>query len=429
MISGGIRMQGCKSTIAIVIAISVVLIMVAGLPYAYALSKNEAISLNPLKTAQSLKKINIHLLKWKKIIVQKGDSLATIFTRLEVKQHDLLQIVKQHKLLATLHPHQILYFQIKLPHQLIILKYPLSTVKTSVIIREGNHFTKKISRNPVLTTLVYKTFAIYHYCNRDAKKAELTARVLYELRTIFRGKADFSHNLRQSDRLSLIYQEKRVDGKKCYNGGIVAVEFIHQGKVNQVVRYTYPMQHTVYYTTDGQGVEARFLHTPLHYKRISSHFSYHRFDPVLHRIHPHLGIDFAANIETPIRSIGEGNVIFIGKDGGYGKTVKIEYGRHYVALYGHMSRFEKIKLHELVRKGQIIGYVGKSGWATGPHLHFGFYVDGRPRDWLAMKPPIDQSVPHNYEKSFLATVKQLFTELHLHQDVRLATNKFISHTQ
>lgn len=401
--------------ISIIIATSVVPIMLTGLLYACVLYNNKAISLNLPKTDQSLEKIGTHLLKCKKIIVQKGGSLAAIFTRLKIYQ-------KQRKLPATLHPHQILYSRIKLPHQLVTLKYPSSTAKTSMIIREGNHFVKKIPRNPILITLVYKTFTIYHFLSRDSKKAALTARMLYKLQTIFRRKVNFSHDLHQGDRFNFLYQEKYIDGKKYYDGDIVVAEFIHQGKVNQVVRYTYPIQHTAYYTPDGRGVEARFLHTPLHYKRVSSHFSYHRFDPVLHRIRPHLGIDFAANIETPIKSIGEGSVVFIGKDGGYGKTIKIAYGRHYVALYGHMSRFEKIKLHELVRKGQIIGYVGKSGWATGPHLHFGFYVDGKPCDWLAMKPPIGQSIPRNYEKSFLITAKQLLVELHLHQDTQLAAN-------
>ena len=417
-------MQGYKSTISIIIAVSVALITLTGLLYAYAPSNNKTIALNFQKTAQSLKKIDTHLLKLKKIIVQKGDSLAVIFTQLKINQRDLLQVIKQHKLLATLYPHQILYFQIKLPHQLMAIRYPLSTDKTLMIIREGKHFTKKISRNPISTTLVYKTFTIYHFLSRDSKKAELTARMLHKLQTIFRRKVNFSRDLHQGDRFNFLYQEEYIDGKKYYDGGdIIAAEFIHQGKVSQVIRYTYPIQHTAYYTLDGRGIEASFLHTPLHYKRISSYFSYHRFDPILHQIRPHLGIDFAANIETPIKSIGEGNVVFIGKDGGYGRTVKVGYGRHYVALYGHMSRFEKIKLHELVHKGQIIGYVGESGWATGPHLHFGFYVDGKPRNWLTMKLPIDQSIPRSYKKPFLATAKQLLAKLHLHQDTQLVANK------
>ena len=415
-------MQDYKSTISVIIAIFIVLITLTGLLYAYRPSNNKAIVLNLPRSTRFLKKINTHSLKWKKIIVQKIDALAIIFTQLKINQRDLLQVIKQYKLLATLHPHQILYFQIKLPHQLAALKYPLSTTETLMIIRKGNCFTKEISHNPISKTLAYKTFMIYHSLNRDSKKAGLTARMIRELQTIFGRKVNFSRDLYRGDRFNFLYQEEYIDGKKYYDGDIIAAEFIHQGKVSQVVRYTYPIQHTAYYTPDGRSIEARFLHTPLHYKRISSYFSYHRFDPVLHRIRPHFGIDFAANIETPIESIGEGNVVFIGKDGGYGKTVKVKYGHHYVALYGHMSRFEKIKLHEWVHKGQIIGYVGESGWATGPHLHFGFYVDGKPHDWLAMKLPVDQSIPRGYEKPFLTTAKQLLAELHLHQDTQLAAN-------
>ena len=415
-------MQGWKSTSSIIIAISIIFVALTGLLYAHAPSNNKAVAFNLPKVALSAKKIDAPLLKWQKMIVQKGDALAAILTRLKIDQRDLFQVVKQHKSPATLHLHQILYFQIKPPHQLIALQYPLSTTEILTIIREGKHFTEKISRNPVSTTLAYKTFTIYRSLSRDFKKAGLTAHMLCELQIIFGGKVNFSRDLHQGDRFNFLYQEEYIDEKKYCSGDIIAAEFIHQGKVSQAVRYTYPIQHTAYYTPDGRGVEARFLHAPLHYKRISSHFSCHRFDPVLHRIRPHLGIDFAANVGTPIKSISEGSVVFIGKDGGYGKTVKVEYGRHYVALYGHMSRFAKMKLYAWVHKGQIIGYVGESGWATGPHLHFGFYVDGKPRDWLAMKLPTDQSIPRSYEKPFLATAKQLLAELHLHQDTQLAAN-------
>ncbi|QTS83768.1 M23 family metallopeptidase [Coxiella endosymbiont of Amblyomma nuttalli] len=414
-------MQGWKSTISIIAAISVVLITLTELFYKHLVCNNKkTTALNLPASTFSVRKIATTPLEWQKIIVQKKEDLSAIFDRLKINQHDLLQVIKQHKSLATLHPYQILYFQIEPPHQLIALKCLLSTAETAIIIREGNHFIKKISHNPVSIILAYKAFTIFHSLNRDAKKAGLTTRMLSELQTIFGEETDFSHNLHLGSGFNLLYQEEYIYGRKYCDGDIIAAEFIHQGKISQAVRYTH-VKRTAYYTPDGLGVEACFLHSPLHYKRISSYFSHYRFDPVLHRMHPHLGIDFAANIGTPIKSIGEGSVVFVGKDGGYGKTIKVGYGRHYIALYGHMSRFAKIKLHEWVHKGQIIGYVGASGWATGPHLHFGFYMDGKPRDWLAMKLPIAH-IPRSYKKPFLATAKQLLAELHLYQNTQLAAN-------
>ncbi|QHG92420.1 M23 family metallopeptidase [Coxiella endosymbiont of Amblyomma sculptum] len=132
--------------------------------------------------------------------------------------------------------------------------------------------------------------------------------------------------------------------------------------------------------------KTRFLRTPLQrYKRISSYFSYHRYDPILRKIKPHLGIDFAAPLGTPIKSIGDGQIVFLGYRGGYGKTIQVRYSRHCLALYGHMLKFAKVHLYSWVHKGEIIGYVGKSGWATGPHLHFGFYVNGKPQNWLSVQ--------------------------------------------
>lgn len=371
----------------------------------------------------NVKKINKLDLQWQIIVVTHGDTLAAIFSRLKINQEDLVQLLKQNKFLAVLRPHEKLAFQTNSSHQLMALQYPLSTAKRLIFIRQGNDFIKKIKTQPVTTTLTYKSIVIQHSLIQDAKKSGLTSRMLSELQTIFDGKINFARDLRRGDRFDFLYQEDYINGKKYRNGNILAAEFIHRGKIEQAVRYTYPIDHTAYYNPNGRrSVEAHFLRAPLHYKRISSYFSYHRYDPVLHKVRPHLGVDFAAPLGTPIKSIAEGQIVFMGHDGGYGRTIKVHYGHHYLALYGHMLGFAKLHLNEWVHKGEIIGYVGESGWTTGPHLHFGFYVNGKPQNWLAMKLPTDQSIPQKYEKPFLNTAKELLAELYLHQDTQLAAN-------
>ncbi|WP_423063015.1 peptidoglycan DD-metalloendopeptidase family protein [Candidiatus Paracoxiella cheracis] len=360
---------------------------------------------------------------WHKVIVQKNDNLATIFDRLKIKQSDLLLAVKDHKKLAILHPGEILYLQTDAEHQLQGLKYPLDSIKSLQLTREGDRFVSKVNQKPETVTLSFKSAVIHHSLIHAAKRAGLTRKLVKQLETIFGGSINFARDIRVGDSFSILYQEYYVDGKKIRNGNIIVAEFTNRGKTYKALRYTYPTNHSGYYTPNGHGVEPRFLRAPLHYDHISSRFSYRRMDPVIHKIHSHLGVDFAANAGTPIKSIGDGRIVFIGRDAGYGNAIKIQYGRHYKALYGHMRRFAKnMKLHHYVHKGEVIGYVGETGWATGPHLHFGFFINGVAKDWLAIKMPTGASIPQSYLTRFAAASKRMMAELQLYQDTELAAN-------
>lgn len=407
----------------ITIVISVTLTASAGLLYAHELSHKEPLVLNTSQVTAPIEKPNNRSLLWKKATVKKGDTLTVVFNRLKIKQKEFIQIAKQYKPITIFYPNEISYFKIKTPYQLLAIKSPVPSIKMRMIEPEKDHSIEKFDQKQVTTTLVYKSIVIHHSLSQDAKKVGVTFKMQTELQSMFGNRINFSHGLYRGDRFELLYQVEYVDGKKYHNGNIIAAELSHHGKIYQGIRYTYAITHTAYYTPDGRGIGARFLRDPLHYTLISSRFSYYRLDPILHKIRPHLGVDFAACFGTPIKSIGEGRVVFVGRDGGYGRTVKISYdGYHYLALYAHLSRFANIKNRQWVHKGQIIGYVGESGWATGPHLHFGFFVDGKAKDWLSMTLPNDQAIPRSYEDRFRKTAKQLLAELHLHQDTKLVAN-------
>ena len=360
---------------------------------------------------------------WQNVVIARGDSLARLFSRLKIDPSDLPRVLKAHKTLTLLHPGDAIYFQVNSTHQLQGLKYPLNAIDTLILKRDKNRFSSHIEHKTLTSTLAFKSGVIHRSFTRAARNAGLTASMRHQFETIFAGTINFSRNIHTGDRFAFLYKTLFADGKKVRNGDIVAAEFISQSKTYHAIRYTYPIAHTSYYTPTGRGVEPRFLHTAVKYKRISSHFNRHRMDPIVHRIQPHLGIDYAARSGTPIKSIGDGKVIFIGRDGGYGNAIRIRYDRHDVALYGHMWHFAKnLKRHQYVHKGQIIGYVGETGWATGPHLHFGFYVNGVAKNWLAMKVPTEQSIPRSYHARFLNASKRLLAELSLHQGTELAEN-------
>lgn len=369
------------------------------------------------------KSVKVEKTSWQRLTVRKGDTLASLFTRLKIKQSDLLLLLKSNKNVANLHPGQTLYFKIDSKHTLQGFKFPLNRLNTLKLTRQNDQFASIIKEKSEAKALSFKSVVIHHSLSAAAKKAGLTTKLVHQLEKIFGGSINFARDIRAGDRFSILYQEYYVDGKKVRNGNIMAAEFTNQGKTYKALRYTYPVNHSAYYTPNGHGVEPLFLRKPLHYKRISSRFSYRRMDPVIHKMRPHLGVDFAAPSGTPIKSIGDGRIVFIGKDDGYGNAIRIRYGRHYVALYAHMRHFAKnMRLHKYVSKGEVIGYVGETGWATGPHLHFGFFVNGVAKNWLAMKLPSSAPIPHHYENQFKAESKRLLAELQLYQDTELAAN-------
>ncbi len=414
-----------KPTTVIVIVMSIAFATLSVLLYGHASATPQQPVPTPIRQLAAVTTNNTTLASgpWQSVTVKRGDTLASIFSRLKISQSELLALAKQHKEITSLRPGDVLYFHVKPPHELTAMKFPRDKASTLLLTRNGSGFVGTVVKKPTTTALSYKSTVIHASLARAAKAAGFSPQMVHQLQTIFGGTVNFARDIHSGDRVAFLYQEYYVNGKKYRTGDIVAAEMTHLGHTYHAVRFTYPVQHTGYYTPTGQGVEARYLLTPLHYKRISSYFNLHRLDPILHRVHPHLGIDYAAQEGTPIKSIGEGRIVFMGREGGYGKTLRIRYSRHDVALYGHLWRFAKnVHLHQYVHKGEVIGYVGETGWATGPHLHFGFYIDGKPRNWLTLKLPKEQSVPRSYKKQFFADAKRLLDELHLYQETQLAMN-------
>lgn len=367
---------------------------------------------------------------WKLITIKSGDSLAKIFSKLRIPYNELeqilrLQAAKQH--LTHLKPGQKLYFDLSITpnkqNHINEIKFSISSSKTLYIKKQGKKFTATLISEPMTATLEFKSGVIHHSLAVAARRAGLTRRLYSELLSIFQGDINYSRNLRSGDHFAILYKEYYVDGKKDHPGHIVAADFTNHGKTYRAVRFTYPKDHTAYYTPAGRGIKPLFIIPPIKYKFISSGFQYHRLDPVTHTYRPHLGIDYAANYGTPIRSIGEGKVIFANKHEGYGNAVEVRYDHKYKALYAHMEHIARnIHSGEEVKQGEVLGYVGSTGWSTGPHLHFEMYVYGIPRNPLNMKFPNGKPIPKSYEAKFLQRAKSLLANLNLHEQSDRASN-------
>ena len=212
--------------------------------------------------------------------------------------------------------------------------------------------------------------------------------MILELAHIFGWDIDFALEIRKGDRFKLIWDEHWAQGRHVEDGPVLAAEFIKQGRTYQALRYIGKDGHADYYTPEGKPLRKQFLRTPVDFTRISSHFNPRRLHPVFKRVRPHRGVDYAAPTGTPVYAAGDGTVTHRGWKGGYGRVVFIRHGTRYTTVYAHLSRYARgLRVGSKVTQGQIIGRVGRSGVATGPHLHYEFRIDGVHRNPVKVRFP------------------------------------------
>ncbi len=260
----------------------------------------------------------------------------------------------------------------------------------------------------------------------SGKKAGLDYKVINQIIEIFGGKIDFSTDLRPNDSFRVLYEEKIVNGQKIETGPILAVEFVNQGEKYQAVRYTDKTGRAGYFSPDGNGLTEAFLRSPVHFVDISSSFGM-RKHPVCHKMRLHKGIDYRAPRGTPVIATANAKVIFAGKRGGYGNTIELQHGARYSTLYGHLSRFAKnLKTGTEVKQGQIIGYVGRTGLATGDHLHYEFRIDGVHRNPLTAAMPKQNSIAQALRPQFIVHAKEMIRLLDVHQNTKGMKTKMAS---
>lgn len=235
----------------------------------------------------------------------------------------------------------------------------------------------------------------------SAEKAGMDPTLIAELSEIFAWQLDFSRELRANDRWRIIVNRILVDGRSVGFGPILAAEFENRGEMYSAVRYEYTPGHFDYFSPNGQSLKRMFLKSPLKFTRISSRFVLKRFHPVLKTYRPHNGVDYAAPPGTPVMSVGGGRVEVAGRRGGSGIMVKVKHNSIYKTAYLHLRAIAKgVKPGAHIEQGQVIGYVGSTGWATGPHLHFSFYEGGKYVDPLGKKFPSKDPIPRDLFANF-----------------------------
>ncbi len=363
---------------------------------------------------------------WQQFTVKSGDSLAQIFSRagLTARQlYDVMQAEGPVSRLKRLFPGETLRVRVDDDGSLNELVLKIDPSHSLRITRNANGYqANKLERDYEVRT-ANASGVIAQSLFVSAQKAGMSDNLTMELAGIFGWDIDMAQDLREGDRFTVIYEQNYLDGRKVSDGDIIAAEFINRGKTYRAIRFIDSDGRSSYYTPSGLSVRKAFLRTPVNFTRISSKFDLHRMHPILNRIRAHKGVDYAAPTGTPVKATGDGKIVFRGRKGGYGNVIIIRHGSRYSTLYGHMSRFNsRFKLGSTVHQGQIIGYVGQTGLATGPHLHYEFRVNGVHRNPLTVDLPVATPIPTLELPAFRAEADPLIDQLDVLDRTQVARN-------
>ncbi|TDO96494.1 M23 family metallopeptidase [Marinomonas balearica] len=353
------------------------------------------------------------------ISVSSGDSLSTVLSDMGISQQDVYRVANARDAnseLLRIRPGQDLSIKMELPSgKLTELLYVQSKLKRSLYKRQKDgQFSFVVLLTQPETKRIYKEVTITNSIFRDGIDAGIPQSVLIQLTQIFAWDIDFATDLRKGDSFSLLYEENELEGEVIGAGNILAANFINAGRSFQTIRYD-DANNFNYYTPDGLSMRKAFIRSPVDFTRISSKFNPNRLHPIFKTTQPHQGVDYAAKSGTPVKAAGAGTVIYAGELKGYGNTVILEHGQGYSTLYAHLQGFKKgLKANNFVEQGDTIAYVGQTGWATGPHLHFEFRINGIHKDPITVSIPHDAPMSKNVLKRYLPYARTTMTELSSH---------------
>ena len=348
-------------------------------------------------------------------VVRSGDNLALIFKRLALEPSDLHEILESGPAgdrLKRIYPGQELSFVTTLEQGLVSVKYVPSALETLEFQRGANGFTAhETVRQPDLVTS-YRHGVIDQSLFVATQRLGFNDDVALRLAQIFQWDIDFVLDIRKGDEFFLLYEEQYVDDKFIGFGKILAAEFVNQGESYRAILYTDQNGDANYYTPQGQSMRKAFLRAPVEFTRISSNFSLRRFHPIHKRVMPHRGIDYAAPSGTPVLASGDGRVAIATRTGANGNYIVLQHGEQFQTKYLHLSKFARgIRSGQKVSQGQVIGYVGATGWATAPHLHYEFLVNGVHKNPRTVSLPQAEPIHAAERQRFVAQSKPLLALL------------------
>jgi murein DD-endopeptidase MepM/ murein hydrolase activator NlpD len=352
---------------------------------------------------------------WREERVQRGDTIGSLLARAAVddpEAMDFLRTDPSARALYQLKPGRALKVAIDDDGRLRALRFLAPNGEMLSISRTATGLTAEREAPPEDTRVTMRSGEIQSSLFAAADDAGLPDAITLALADVFGGDIDFYHDLRRGDRFIVLYETRYVDGEPAGTGRILAAEFVNRGLVLHTFLWRNPDGSEGYYDETGRSSRKAFLRSPMEFSRITSGFTQARLHPILHEMRAHQGTDFAAPTGTPVRVTADGVVTVAGQQNGYGNVIMVKHDGRYSTVYAHLARFaDDLKDGARVRQGDTIGYVGQTGWATGPHLHYELRVDGEPRDPLTVALPMAMPVSEEERAAFAATIAPLAGEL------------------
>ena len=362
--------------------------------------------------------------EWQTVKPRPGDSMALIFNRLGLSAKNLNDVLQKNphaKVLTTIKPNQQIQFLIN-KNKLEKLIIPMNNIQSLTVYREGQSYKTKIDSKKMTSHNHYITATVQGSLYNTAQRLNIPSKLIRQMTEILNKEIDFSRSIRAGDQFSISYDAYYIDDKMVGTGDILAVSYTNRGKTFQAIRHTATNGTQDYYTPKGTSFKKAFSRYPIKFSHISSTFSTSRYHPILHYKRAHKGIDLAAPIGTPIQTTGDGVIVTIGRHNGYGNMIKIKHDKKYSTVYGHMLRFQRgLSKGSKVKRGQVIGYVGQTGLASGPHCHYELHVNNQPRNPTTIPLPTASPVPSKELAAFRAKASTMLARLKLFEEANLAS--------
>ncbi len=350
--------------------------------------------------------------------VRHKDTLGSLFERMAVKDQEAIKFLMlspdARAVNTQLMPGHNIEAKTNLDGKLLHLKYELDAENILVARQAQDGFTVTTEKLALQSTPVLKSATIKDSLFGATDEAGIPDQIALQIANIFSGEIDFHDDLRSGDKFNVIYEAFYNAGELVKVGNVLAVEFVNKGKTYQAIHFGDAAGKLAYYTPDGKSLHKSFLRTPVEFTRVSSKFNAGRFHPILHRFKAHRGVDLAAPTGTRIKAAGDAIVEFAGRKGGYGNVIVLKHKNGVSTVYGHLSGFAKgLRKNMKVTQGDIIGYVGMSGLATGPHLHYEFLVNKVHRDPLTVALPTSVPIDAKYKKEFDAKSSSYLAQIEM----------------
>lgn len=360
------------------------------------------------------------------VIVRRNDTLDRIFRQLKLNPADLAAILGlpgAHQALSQIRPGD----KLTLVHEdgmVRALNRRISETEILSVTRDDSGFAAEIITTPIEFRATHASGTIDSSLFMAARDAGVNPETIMQLANdIFGWEIDFALDIRTGDRFHLVYEQKYRDGQYLGDARILAAEFINAGERHQAVYYaSADGQVDGYFTPDGRSMRRQFLRAPLDFRRVSSNFNPSRRHPILNTIRAHQGVDYSAPAGTSIKASGDGRVSFAGEKGGYGKVITLEHGGGISTLYGHLSGFARgLRSGQRVKQGDTIGFVGSTGAATGPHLHYEYRVNGIHRNPRTVRLPDAAPIPADYLADFRLKAEARLAQMERGRGTNVAT--------